>query len=81
MVTFDLSHPVQPGGLDDLVNLIEAQALSPEGVAEEDEPQQTPAEIEQEWRAVIRVLQSQVDELRLEVRSLSGRIVIPLGPD
>lgn len=48
---------------------------------EEDEPTKTPAEIEQEWRAVIRVLQSQVDELRLEVRNLSDRIVIPLGPE
>ncbi len=46
----------------------------------EDEPQ-TRAQIEQEWRTLIRLLQSQVDELRVEVRNLSGRIVIPLGPE
>ncbi|MDH4363311.1 MAG: helix-turn-helix domain-containing protein [Acidimicrobiia bacterium] len=45
----------------------------------DDEPQ-TQAQIEQEWRTLIRLLQSQVDELRLEVRHLSGRIEIPLGP-
>ncbi len=61
--------------------LLAAAAIAGIPFGEEDEPQQTPAEIEQEWRAVIRVLQSQVDELRLEVRSLSGRIVIPLGPE
>lgn len=47
---------------------------------DEDEPQQTQAEIEHESRTLIRLLQSQVDDLRLEVRILSDRIVIPLGP-
>ncbi|MDH4076438.1 MAG: helix-turn-helix domain-containing protein [Acidimicrobiia bacterium] len=42
---------------------------------------QTQAEIEQEWRMLIRLLQSQVDELRIEVRQLSGQVEIPLDPE
>lgn len=42
---------------------------------------QSQAEIEQEWRMLIRLLQSQVDDLRIEVRNLSGQVVIPLDPE
>ncbi len=49
----------------------------PFGSGEDEPPAQ--AEIEQEWRTLIRPLQSQVDELQNEVRNLSGQIVIPPG--